>query len=171
MTRLLERFTTEYIEVEDRIRLTGACADQKVSVFWLNLRLAQRLVPVLLNWLSSQQAIDQQHTDLLNSFAQQAARAAHTPQPPVEAQTSDAAHLIHAISVSFHPEALELTLGVEAAEHHARIQFGTAPLRQWVNILYDLYRKAEWPLDQWPDWIKEPEAPEPPAIGRSVVLH
>lgn len=171
MTRLLERFTTEYIEIEDRIRLTGACADQHINVFWLNLRLAQRLVPVLLNWLSDQQATERQHTDLLNSFAQQAARAAHTPQPPVEAHHSDATYLIHTISVVFHTQAVELTLSAECAEHSARIQFGTAPLRQWINILYDLYRKAEWPLDQWPDWIKDPAAPATQTTHRAVVLH
>jgi len=29
------------------------------------------------------------------------------------------------------------------------------PLRQWLNILHDAYRKADWPATVWPDWVRD----------------
>ena len=29
------------------------------------------------------------------------------------------------------------------------------PLRQWLSILFDAWQQAEWPLEVWPDWLRE----------------
>ena len=43
----LHRITTEYIDSEDRIRLTGQLASGDTVVLWLTQRLLNRLVPHL----------------------------------------------------------------------------------------------------------------------------
>lgn len=40
----LQRITTQYIEVEDRLRLTGELAPGEVVVLWLTQRLMHRLI-------------------------------------------------------------------------------------------------------------------------------
>ena len=29
------------------------------------------------------------------------------------------------------------------------------PLRQWLGIVFDAWQQAEWPLEVWPDWLRE----------------
>ncbi len=43
----LQRITTEYVELEDRILLAGELGNREAVVVWLTQRLLQRLVPVL----------------------------------------------------------------------------------------------------------------------------
>lgn len=50
----LQRFTTEYVEIEDRIRLAGETAPGHTVVLWLTQRLLARLLPHLLQWLEQQ---------------------------------------------------------------------------------------------------------------------
>ena len=47
----LQRLTTEYIVIEDRIRISGETRDSGPVVMWLTNRLAMRVVPQLLRWL------------------------------------------------------------------------------------------------------------------------
>ena len=41
MTDSLDRITTEYIDAEDRLRLSGQSADGSAVVIWLTQRLIQ----------------------------------------------------------------------------------------------------------------------------------
>ncbi len=51
MSLALERITTQYIEAEDRIRLSGSTRDGHSQVLWLTQRLLSRLLPRLLDAL------------------------------------------------------------------------------------------------------------------------
>jgi hypothetical protein len=42
-------------------------------------------------------------------------------------------------------------------------------VRQWLNILHDTWRLAEWPQDLWPDWMSMPQGG--PAAVTQVTLH
>ena len=52
--RVLHRLTTDYVEEEDRIRVSGASANGDTVVLWLTQRLLNRLVPHLTAWLAAQ---------------------------------------------------------------------------------------------------------------------
>ena len=90
----LERLTTEYVEREDRIRLSGQLTHGDTVVLWLTQRLLSRLVPHLSAWLarqlapaSSNPSVQAAHQDIVQGFAQQAARAQLVPEPPVRASS------------------------------------------------------------------------------------
>ena len=97
-----ERITTQYIDFEDRIRLAGEVGNAAPVVIWLTRRLLQRLLPALLQWLERQGA-DKQRAEVLQSFAQQAARLSPhgkvlvgvgtLADPPHEARQCDGAPL------------------------------------------------------------------------------
>ena len=94
----LQRITTEYVEQEDRIRLSGEFASGDTVVLWLTQRLLHRLVPHLTAWLARQvapassiPAVEAAHQDIVQGFAQQAARAQLAPEPPVRASSPMAA--------------------------------------------------------------------------------
>lgn len=160
----LQRITTEYVDTEDRVRLSGACEDGTVVQLWMTRRLTDRLVPLLLNWLG-QEAGEGARAEIMQEFAQQAARAALEPQPSVRAQ-DDSSILVQAVDVTTGDSALGLAFkSSPQGDASYRIGFEPLALRQWLGILHDQYRKAEWPLDGWPAWITPAEQPASPGVS------
>jgi len=140
----LQRITTEYSEQEDRIRLTGK-TDNGAVVIWLTQRLTQRLVPLLLQWLERHQTAPRRPVALFN-FSQQGVQAADHTAVPLPAW------LATSIDISTSSEQIVVTFK-DGAGQTARISFAAAPLRQWLEILYEVYLHAGWPHDAWPAWM------------------
>ena len=161
-----ERITTEYIDLEDRIRLAGEVENVAPVVIWLTRRLLQRLLPALLQWLERQDDATPR-AEVLQSFAQQAARAELTPQAPVRAVAGCAAWLAQSVDITQSEQIISLTFrGADGQD--AALILAAKPLRQWLGIVHDAYLKADWPLNVWPGWIRESTL----AAGQqSVVLH
>jgi hypothetical protein len=166
--KALQRVTIEYIAQEDRIRLSGQRAEARPLAIWLTRRLLDRLMPELLRWIereggdllgantsdANQNAAIVPRGDMLHSFAQQAARTRLTHQEPVRVAADDEAWLAQSVTVSCGGRAIRLTFHA-ASGQDATVTFTTQPLRQWLNILHDSYLKAEWPLQVWPEWVRE----------------
>ncbi len=150
----LQRFTTEYVEIEDRIRLAGEVAPCHTVVLWLTQRLLARLLPHLLKWLEQQTGATLRG-DVLQGFAQQAAMAALEPQDPVPVP-HELAWLVHSVDIAAASDGVGLTFKPAGdANKLTRLTLQAQPLRQWLNILYGQYQKAEWPLTVWPAWLAE----------------
>ena len=163
----LQRVTTQYIEQEDRMRLTGEVTDDMVLVLWLNHRLLKKLVPHLINWLQKQTAsavastVDTLQTEMVQNFAQQAARAEQLPQAPVPVQAANGSWLVESVDVTTGDPAVvpDVLLTFKGCEQNAYLELQSAHLRQWLNILHDQWRLAEWPMTVWPDWIAVEDLP------------
>jgi len=92
----LDRLTTNYADVEDRILLVGEIANSPPAAMWLPQRLALRLLPALLQWLDHQTGVNSAQASgasrsttelqkqVVHGFAQEAARAELMPQQPVQ---------------------------------------------------------------------------------------
>lgn len=156
----LQRITTEYIESEDRIRLSGELAPQATVVLWLTQRLVNRLLPHLLGWLE-QQTGQGAMGDLFQGFAQQAAMANLEQQPPVQSAPQSQAWLVHAVNLTAAAEGVRLTFRCAGdasppdGSDAVGLTLHAQALRQWLGILHTQYRKADWPLTGWPDWLME----------------
>lgn len=156
----LQRITTEYIDIEDRIRLAGALVSQAVVVLWLTQRLLNRLVPHLLGWLE-QQTGQGAMGEVFQGFALQAAMATLEPLPAVQSPPQSQAMLVHAVDLVATEETMQLTfrcVGAAAASESSDAMvliLRAQPLRQWLGILHNQYRAAQWPLTAWPDWVTE----------------
>ncbi len=165
----LQRVTTEYVESEDRLRLSGAAADGSTVVLWLTQRLALRLLPLLCGWLE-QQTVAGAPMEVVQEFAQQAALAALEPSAPVQAAQEAQAWLVHTVDVNTSAELVRLDFKSEAAGPvRGRLVFAAQPLRQWLGILHDQCRRAGWPESAWPEWMQQAQA-QPPA-GQGARLH
>jgi hypothetical protein len=170
----LQRFTTEYIEREDRIRLTGELAQGDTVVLWLTQRLLSRLVPHLTAWLSQQLApasriptVQAAHQDIVQGFAQQAARAQLAPEPPVRASSARAGWRVDSVDIAQRDGAVVLTFKGED-EAHAVLPLAAQPLRQWLGIVFEQCQRGEWPTTVWPAWM---EAALPQAAPNPAALH
>lgn len=165
MSAALQRFTTEFVPEEDRLRLSGELEDGQQVVLWLTQRLLRRVVPHLCDWLEKQPlpdalaarpqalALERQQ---IHEIAQQAAEGAlHAQkQQPVQAQPCAFNGLVQIVKLDAHSGQLQLALRVEQGppvEFH--VAFAPMALRQWLGIVYRHYESAQWPLEIWPQWM------------------
>lgn len=167
MTATLQRLTTEYVDVEDRIRLAGEREDGTTAVIWLSRRLLQRLLPMLFDWLE-REAADGLRAEVLLGFAQQAAQAELTPQAPVAAPPGSSAWLARSVDVARAADLVGLTFKGATPEETATLTLAAKPLRQWLAIVYQAYGCAEWPIEVWPQWMRESA---PATRQPATVLH
>ncbi|MBS0347733.1 MAG: hypothetical protein JSR69_14890 [Proteobacteria bacterium] len=149
----LQRFTTEYVDLEDRIRLSGETAPGEAELLWLTRRLIGRLVPHLCAWLEKQGGLGA----VPESSGVADALQALSPQAPVQPETARRNWLVHAVDVAAGGESLRL---VFRGTEDARVALTLQPqaLRQWLGILHAQCGVAEWPLEAWPSWLIGPIA-------------
>jgi hypothetical protein len=171
---ILQRFTTEYVELEDRIRLTGELVTGDTVVLWLTQRLMNRLVPHLAAWLARQLApasgipsVQAAHQEVVQGFAQQAAQAKLAPEAPVQASSPGAVWRADSVDIAEREGAVVLTFKGNAGGQATLLLAGQL-LRQWLGIVFEQYLRGEWPTTIWPGWM---EAARPQAIAGARVLH
>lgn len=150
----LKRVTTEYIPIEDRIRISGETADGATIVLWLTQRLLNRLVPRLTGGLERAELASDA---LLQEFAQQAAEASLPPQRAVEVAAPTANWRVDSVDILSGAEGAALTFRSENGGA-ARLSLATEHLRQWLGILRRQYGAAGWTDRVWPDWMDEASA-------------
>lgn len=170
---VLRRLTTEYVEIEDRIRIAGQTPKDTQVVMWLTNRLATRAVPQLLRWLENQAApsVATSHTSAssqavkreLQSFAQATAVAGLKQQKPVTARADDPAWVAKAIDIKATPSHLSITFR-GGLDQSAGVRFDAVALRQWLSILHRVWAKAQWPPLVWPEWISSDQSAPPDVV-------
>lgn len=182
----LQRITSIYSDVEDRFRITGEVSDESTRCLWLTQRLLLRLVPHILEWLNeiarAEGKGDLGQAELMQNFAQQAAKARLEPQAAVPVPTmpdpnaaiettpgaatagqQEAIWLVEEVDISKSTNGiLTLTFKHESANG---VQLAMAPieLRQWLIILHSQWLQAGWPAAIWPEWVDtSPKASDQP---------
>lgn len=174
----LERWTTQYVELEDRMRLNALSSQCEAMVLWLTQRLLIRLVPYFCQWLEAQSDIPSAVQSVHHGFAQQAAQLSlqQSTEPEVQVPTEAGgvqtpALLVYGVDVS----KIEghITLGFKDAQGqvHAELPLPAQALRQWLQILHSQYIAAQWPTTGWPEWLLEHAPLTSAAPNSSVLLH
>lgn len=149
-TPTLQRITTHYSDIEDRLRLVGENAQGEILVVWLSRRLLQRLIPILLKKIDPAQHPNP-HNTLLQEFSQQAAVSGMVATPPVVPQAESATWLATAVDITDHSDRVSLCF--RNTEETATLTLDGVQLRQWLEIVYQAYIKGEWTTDVWPAWL------------------
>lgn len=150
----LEKVTLTFIDEEDRIRLSAQTPEGEVVVLWLTQRLANRLIPVLRDWLSKQ-VKDGLNADVYHQFEQQAAQQASASETAVVASCHSHAWLIHRVDVSYSPTQMTLIFKGKEEAQSAQMTLVNTAMRQWFDILYRVYQRADWHCADWPLWMHQ----------------
>ena len=167
----LQRITIEYIEFEDRFRLTGEMkpdngssespeaddsGELEVVTIWLTQRLLNLLLPILFQWLQQQSpeatrnpSRDRQANELLQGFAQQAATDQIPPQKPVQSQADTQSWLVREVDIGRGAEGVKLSFKGHSGEE-ASFDLEQEQLRQWLSIVHNGWIRAQWPKTIWP---------------------
>lgn len=179
MVTILRRLTTEYVDIEDRLRISGQTPEDGRLVIWLTNRLAVRTIPKLLGWLESRKERTVKDRTIpyspasttgllaveheMQSFAQAAAVAGLKRLKPVTAQPDALSWVVVAVDIKATDSHLSITFR-SAQEQSAGVRFDATRLRQWLSILHRAWSKAGWPPPIWPDWIAQDHTPPADAI-------
>ena len=170
----LQRITSEYIESEDRIRLTAISNAEKTLILWLTQRLLIRLIAHFLEWLEKEapevarsSAISNENKSALQEMAQQSAAAKLQEQSAVTANSEAATLLVKEIDIKMSEEAAVLVFKCDDGQK-AKLSFTVQQLRQWLGMIHRLWRLAEWPVSIWPDWMDDNQQPDSVDADSSV---
>lgn len=144
-----DRLTTEYVQHEDRIRLNLEDAQQQRATLWFTQRLLNRVIPALVKVLEEETSGSPQAEEV-QAFAQQRAQRSIEHEDPIAA--TDAAWLVRRVDLTPTKQQI-LLLFSDEAEESAKLKIPRTALRQWLSVLRELYRRAEWSSDIWPDWL------------------
>lgn len=161
----LQRITTEYVTIEDRLRLSGATADDQTLVLWVTQRLMNLLAPQLTGWLERHGGTG---GEALQEFAQQAAQASLTAEPVVKASASEATSPAVSVDIVTRADGVTLVFKAQDDTPLASLTFLVEPLRQWLGIVRNQYLAGGWPTSAWPAWMSEAHI-APPA--QATALH
>lgn len=151
---VLEKVTLDYSEPEDRLKMSAQVAQGgEPMVFWLTQRFCRRLAQALCKHCER----DGVEQSLLGQELQQACRQReaeweHKASEPVMAVAASEATLLETVDLSFAPE--QVRLQIPLAEGAAVLPLSIKELRQWLSILYRMFKRAEWPMDCWPAWLR-----------------
>lgn len=160
----LERVTTEYDAAEDRIRLSATTSAGETVTLWLTQRMMSQIIAHLITWLEDSEPQPQakkaqpaQVQPAVQSFAQQTATATQRSTPPVQAAPQSRAWLVKEMNIRRRKDVVGLLFGRPGGGVEQFILDRTY-LRQWLNILYRKWQTAAWPMQIWPDWIRQAAA-------------
>ena len=158
----LRRLTSEYIETEDRFRLTGEDEAGNTISLWLTQRLSRSLTRYLLSAIprSSTEATrnptqDDDAGNLLQEFAQQAATAELPLQDAVDSTLSNQDWLVEEVDINQGAEGIVGLVFKKEGVESVAIGFEAQQLRQWLSIVRSQWVQAQWPIDIWPSWMAE----------------
>lgn len=144
-----ERLTTEYVQEEDRIRLNLEDAQQNRSTLWFTQRLFNRVIPALVKLLEDETTGSPQASDLQAFTQQKAAREIEQEAPITPAPES---WLVRRVDLTPSKGRILLVFSDEVAQA-AQLEMPRTAMRQWMSILRELYLRAEWKRDIWPEWL------------------
>ena len=167
----LKKVTSEFIETEDRFRLSALTTENEAVAFWLTQRLLTRLVAHLSKQIEidspqlSHAPVDKKtdnsdsdrntpidkKTDNSDSdrYGQTSNRESSPEQSAVKIEKNIKPILITEVDIKFGKSDLTLVLK-SGKKSWASISFSLTELKQWLEILYSLWHRASWPISLWP---------------------
>jgi len=170
----LKRITSEYVEIEDRIRVAGLTEKNKTLSLWFTMRLTSRLVTHCIALLGKHSpelkkaaTNDDQLQKNLQNLVQQSAEQEIGEESAVSVTTDSPSYLIKEIDVKTSDGGVVLSFKQNKTSSY-ELYLKSQQLRQWLGILYLIWQKAEWPLHVWPDWMDKSKSNE---ISKKTSIH
>jgi len=157
----VQRFTTDYVLVEDRIRLAVERKDGSVQILWLTRPLLNKLAAKLVKTIDATQLPGAGLDDTIKSttrqrFNQQAAQALLKPQKPVRTgtPTKQAGVPMLVTSIDLRNGTGAMNVNFKGGTHVLQsIPLNSEAIRQWLGVLHKCYCRAGWGVDFWPNWL------------------
>jgi hypothetical protein len=167
----LTKITFDYSSTEDRLLARVQPVDGDPGALWITQRLARRLVDTLCAHLdktafadraaslmpapnsAAGHSADIQQKEMLLNFRREAAALNRKTTAPVPAIATDDAPLLQTIRAQLSQNRVLLTL--ELPDGPAALPLTQDHVWQLLQVLLNLFRHANWPVDAWPAWMRD----------------
>ena len=163
----IRRFSLVYDGEEDRLAWDMIDAEGATTRLWLTQKLSRRLALALTEIVEkrTRQSAGPAQQGAIQSFEQAAAMADFGKLPGVALQSGAVSGLVRAVHLT--PTDIGVSLAFDFGEGETRkLGLGVAAVRQTLALMHRLHGAAAWPMDFWPAWVADAEAPaEAPAIN------
>lgn len=155
----IQKLTVRYDEREDRLHLAAQCDNGRPQGLWLTQRLANPLIQVLIKRLGDAAAQNRlEHQKMAMQVWEQAAahaqRASTGGGEPVSVPPGAEHGLIDTINVVCHANGDFQLIFRWPTEQSLAFPITATSMRQWLVILRDQYRRADWSASVWPEWFE-----------------
>jgi hypothetical protein len=158
------RFTTEFVPLEDRMRLALEGNEGRVRLVWLTRRLLFQMLPKLLEVFGPPETTPSATVrhQARQGFNQQAAVSSIERQKPVRVASPDVQQdpdiLVWSIDIQKQsPRQVTLVFKSQDEAESQAIPFNPPALRQWLSVLHQQFQLTGWRADFWPKWISVPD--------------
>lgn len=156
----LKTITSEYIESEDRFKLSALTNEDELLAFWMTQRLLTRLVTHLSKKIElgspqsggAPKGADASYSESDKDFE---TNCKHFPaESDVKIEKKFKPVLITEVDIKFGQ--CDLTLVLKSGNKSCASMFlSISELRQWLEILYTLWQRAGWPASLWPQKLND----------------
>jgi len=164
----ISTITVHYIPLEDRLKCAVVDKEANKCVLWITRRLAESLVASLVKQITDgplKPELDANATptdtpspqpdDARQVYAQLEARLNKKSATPVEIDDATVAQrLIHEVRMSIHTNRAVSLRFAAPDKPEAVLVLTETELRQWLEVLRQCFRAAQWRHDIWPEWLR-----------------
>jgi len=156
--RIVSRITTTYDKREDRLKLSILDRQGRQLVLWLTQRIAGPVIGALVGQIEDSVAAEAPPAarPAVQVMEQARAEMERKPAEPILTSEEDEQHLVLNVGLRYGKSKIRVTFyWGEGADENIILGIGRTNLRQWLRIFHFHYRRAGWPLDNWPQWLAE----------------
>ena len=159
----IKTVTMKFDPLEDRLKMDCSDHSKNTQRLWLTKRFLDRLVPSLANQLEVK-STNKISKELEQSFEQEKAEIAKTKTESVKLIKNNPCWLVTSVNVNKSKHNFKLLFIEEQKidkdekityQNKAEFHLAIPNLRQWLNALFKIYRKAEWDTIFFPNWIRD----------------
>ena len=159
--RNIQRITTRFDEQEDRFRLDALLSESDTISFWLTQRLLIRIIQHCLKTareqsgdaFESQQLNQTNHNHSPEKYAKESAQEGPDVKEIVSVKSDTPSFVIQEVDINSGPAGVVLIF--KETKYSYSLALDHSQLRQWLQIIYNLWLEAEWLISVWPDWISQ----------------
>ncbi len=153
----IETFTAQADLAEDRIRLDAISPDGETQSIFLTRRLADRMVPLLVD-RAEQQAMSGVPKDIALAMNQEQLRMERDENPiaPIEAKQGSSRWLCQTVHVGQDQDQVVWTL-TDDGDNTAVMGLPGDGVRNVLEVLLIVFQGLEWTLQAFPAWMTSRE--------------
>ena len=152
----IQRITTRYDEQEDRFRLDALLSESDTISFWLTQRLLIRIIQHCLK-TSREQSGDAFENQQLSQTNHNHSPEKYAKEPEVEetvvVKSDTPSFVIQEVDINSGPAGVVLIFKETKCSYSLALDH--SQLRQWLQIVYNLWLEAEWLISVWPDLVTQ----------------
>lgn len=170
---IMRTVTMAFDPTEDRVFMDASDSAGQVERLWLSRRLLDRLIPALTGQLEKLVSFKDETISnaAIQSFAQEKAVLEKAEQSPISKNENSTTWLVTSVQVGQSNNKFQLRFVNEqgvAKEKTIRkrgvFTLEKPNLRQWLNAVFNIYKKAEWNTGVFPDWIDDSNSSAQPSL-------